>query len=211
MEIRIFDCLFTLLSRKAIYLKDFQALLIADLHLGKVNHFRKSGIPVPAKANDRNTEALIDLINTTEPREIIFLGDLFHSHYNEEWQVVGQVVDHFSGCRFELIKGNHDIMGHHQYDRYNIQVNEQKMLGSFILTHHPLEEVPAGAYNLAGHIHPGAQLRGKARQSMTLPCFYFGQQHGILPAFGSFTGLARIQITKGDRVFVVAQENVIEL
>jgi metallophosphoesterase superfamily enzyme len=51
-----------LMPQKAIYWKRERALLIADLHLGKVNHFRKSGIPVPSKANEKNLELMIDLI-----------------------------------------------------------------------------------------------------------------------------------------------------
>ena len=42
-------------------------LFLADLHLGKINHFRRSGIPVPSKANDRNLELLIDLLQFTKP------------------------------------------------------------------------------------------------------------------------------------------------
>ncbi len=55
----------TLLPEKAIWFKERKLLLLADLHFGKINHFRKSGIPVPARANDKNTELLINLLNQT--------------------------------------------------------------------------------------------------------------------------------------------------
>jgi hypothetical protein len=38
-----------------------------------------------------------------------------------------------------------------------------------------------------------------------------GARQMILPAFGSFTGLARIKPKKGDRLFVVTHSEVIEI
>lgn len=209
MKIELFEEVVHLLPLKAILLPSHKALLIADLHFGKINHFRKSGIPVPARANNKNTETLIDLLNTIKPERTIFLGDLFHSHYNEEWDVVGQVLKHFSLCRFELVRGNHDILSQRQYERHRITVYEEKLaLGKFVLTHQPLGNPPNGMYNLAGHLHPGVQMTGKGRQTITLPCFSFGKSQGILPAFGSFTGLARVLPRKEDRIFVVANNKV---
>lgn len=202
----------TLLAHKAIWLPLHQLVIISDLHFGKINHFRKSGIPVPPKANEKNAEQLIDILNLHKPKKTIFLGDLFHSHYNDEWEVLGQITKHFNTCKFELVRGNHDIMSEVQYQRHQIQVHENSLsVGRLVLTHEPMAEVPSGYYNLAGHLHPGIQLKGKARQSITLPCFHFGQHRGTLPAFGSFTGLARIKPKKEDRIFVVVENNVRQL
>src|SRR6188768_208965 len=200
-----------LMPQKAIYWRRERALLIADLHLGKVNHFRKSGIPVPSKANEKNLELMIELIESTDPLRVIFLGDLFHSHYNTEWEVFGELVKHFQSISFELVLGNHDILSEGQYIRKAIKLYTELRLGPFIFTHHPLEEMDDGLYNLAGHVHPGATLHGKARQSVTLPCFYFGKQQGILPAFGMFTGLARIKPKVEDGVYVIAENAVLKV
>lgn len=203
---------FELLAEKAVYWKEQNILLLADLHLGKINHFRKSGYPVPVSANDVNTTVLIDLLNKFNPGRTIFLGDLFHSHYNEEWEVLGQVIRHFKSCSFELVMGNHDIMSALQYERHQVRVHQSSLeIDNILFTHEPLAEVPGKKYNLSGHIHPGARLYGKGRQALTLPCFYFGQNKGILPAFGSFTGLYPLQPKKGDRVFVIAEGSVIEM
>jgi DNA ligase-associated metallophosphoesterase len=210
MEVELFREKVILLSQKALWFKARKLLLVADLHFGKINHFRKSGIPVPAKANDRNTELLISLLNQTKPERIIFLGDLFHSHYNEEWEVVGQIRKHFSACSFELVLGNHDILSELQYERHSMIVYPQELkIGDFVFTHEPLTDVQEGMYNLAGHLHPGVRLSGTGKQAMTLPCFYFGKQRGILPAFGSFTGLARVSPKKDERIFVIANDKII--
>lgn len=203
MDIEILDEHFVLYPQKAIFWKSQKALLISDLHLGKINHFRKAGIPVPAKANDHNLEVFLDVVALCKPQRVVCLGDLFHSHYNAEWEVFGEVVKHFSHIAFELVQGNHDIMGKYQYLRKGIQVYDSLTMGKFLLTHHPLEEVPEGMYNIAGHIHPGVSLRGKGRQALTLPCFFFGERQGFLPAFGKFTGLARIAPKKQDKVYIV--------
>lgn len=211
LEVEMAGERFTLLPQRACWLPTHNTLVVADFHLGKVNHFRKAGIPVPPAASDRNTEALIHLLQQWKPARCIFLGDLFHSHYNEEWEVMGQLTDHFTNCCFELVPGNHDILSRVQYERHRITVHPEMLgLGNLLLTHHPLEQ-PAGRYNLAGHVHPGITLRGKGRQSLTLPCFYFGKSGGLLPAFGAFTGLARIRPEPESRVFVVVDGRIMDV
>jgi DNA ligase-associated metallophosphoesterase len=211
MVVAIGNFSFELLSQKALYWPSKKILLIADLHLGKVNHYRKAGYPVPTRANDENTTVLIDLLNHYKPERILFLGDLFHSHYNEEWEVLGQVIRHFQSISFELVMGNHDIMSTLQYERHKVVVHKEELLiDDLLLTHAPLEEPKEGVYNLSGHIHPGAKLFGKGRQALLLPCFYFGKSQGILPAFGSFTGLYPVDVVKGDQVYVIAEGEVIE-
>ena len=209
MDVEILEEKFGLFPQKAVFWKSQDTLLLSDLHLGKINHFRKAGIPVPQKANDHNVEVLVDLIQMCKPRRIVCLGDLFHSHYNAEWEVFGEVVKHFSSITFDLVLGNHDIMGQYQYKRKGIVLHDQLRIGKFLLTHHPLESVPEGVYNMAGHIHPGVFLKGKGRQAVTLPCFYFGDNQAFLPAFGNFTGLARIAPKKEDKVYIVAENKVI--
>ncbi|MBX2894606.1 MAG: ligase-associated DNA damage response endonuclease PdeM [Cyclobacteriaceae bacterium] len=210
MEVEILEEVVELMPQKALWLKSKNVVLLADLHLGKINHFRKSGIPVPPQANHKNTDRLISVLQITKPERIIFLGDLFHSHYNGEWEVLGQVRRHFVNCSFELVLGNHDILSALQYQRNNLQLHVGTYrLGNLLLSHEPLASIPPDTYNICGHIHPAVRLRGTGRQSVTLPCFYFAKQQGVLPAFGSFTGTARIVPKKDDRIFVIAENKVI--
>ena len=139
-EVKIFSETLLLLPQKAAFWQKKNVLFLADLHLGKINHFRKAGIPVPAKANDKNLELLIDLLRFTKPDRVICLGDLFHSHYNPEWEVFGEVVKHFRNISFELVLGNHDIMSDIQYSRKGIRVHDTLRLDPFILTHHPMSK-----------------------------------------------------------------------
>ncbi len=211
MRIEIFGEEMVLYPEKILFLPDRKTLLVADLHFGKVNHFRKSGIAVPTKANMKNASLLIDVLNFLKPDRVIFLGDLFHSTYNQEWETVAQITHHFSACSFELVIGNHDILSLEKYHQIFLKVSQELTVESFILTHEPKEDVPAGMYNIAGHLHPGVRLKGGAGQGLMLPCFYFRSNQAILPAFGSFTGMAKIKPLKGERVFAITKDNVIDL
>jgi hypothetical protein len=57
-------------------------------------------------------------------------------------------------------------------------------------------------------------VSGRAFERLRLPCFWLGDEDvpahavGILPAFGSFTGMHRIAPRAGDRVFPVAGDVV---
>ena len=89
-------------------------------------------------------------------------------------------------------------------------VDEPLALGPFALCHHP--EPVAGRYVLAGHWHPCISLHGRANERLRLPCFWLGHEVGhavgVLPAFGAFTGMHPIERRPGDRVYVVAGEEV---
>jgi DNA ligase-associated metallophosphoesterase len=194
---------------KAIYWEEQQMLLLSDLHLGKAAHFRKAGIAVPSMAGQSNWDRLHSLLLDFEPKEVCFLGDLFHSDYNRVWEEVGDLTEQFHNVHFRLVQGNHDILAKADYQRVGLEVCPSLAIGPFELTHEPVEDSTSGRYNLAGHIHPGVRLRGGGRQRLRLPCFYFGKKGGILPAFGAFTGLATIQPKKGDQVFVIAEDSVV--
>lgn len=200
-----------LLPEKAIYCPDYSTLLIADLHLGKANHFRKSGIPVPQNTNKSNLDRLILLIQKHAPDRVIFLGDLFHSHYNIEVEEFKNVLDSFAEISFELVQGNHDIMSPYQYEKLKIKVHKDQLnLGTFVLTHEPLEEEHQN-YNLAGHIHPSVRLKGRGRQQLKFPCFYFGEHRGLLPAFGEFTGTHSLKPKPKDKIFIIVNDEVISV
>lgn len=203
---------FNLLPEKAIYWKEQETVLIADLHLGKASHFRKAGIAVPHKAEVNNIMKLGKVIREWNPRSVVFLGDLFHSYHNRMWEEFGKFLEMHNGIDYQLVLGNHDIMTEEEYDKFNIKLLQEPVtFEPFTISHYPLEEVSEQEYNLAGHIHPSVRMFGRANQSLRLPCFYFTENQGVLPAFGSFTGMFKMNPKKGDRVFVIADDEVLEV
>lgn len=197
---------------KAIYWQETETLLLADLHLGKAVHFRKAGIAAPDAVEDTNFDHLISLLLSFEPKRVLLLGDLFHSNYNMVWEEWEDLLAQFSHVSFELVPGNHDILHPERYQKSRMVIKSTELdEGPFLFTHEPMEDIPEGVYNLCGHIHPGVRLHGNGRQSLRLPCFFFGERRGILPAFGSFTGLAMLSVSRGDQVFGIADGEVIPL
>lgn len=69
----------------------------------------------------------------------------------------------------------------------------------------PTEDArPAGgSYYFSGHLHPGIRLRGMGKQSLQFPCFYFGSDYAVLPAFGRWTGTVSIDPAPKDNVFAI--------
>ena len=76
-EIVIFKNHFYLHKTGAIFWKEKNTLLLADIHLGKVGHFRKSGIPVPRKVESVFYDKISKLKNSLNFSQIIFLGIYF--------------------------------------------------------------------------------------------------------------------------------------
>lgn len=202
-----------LLPERAVFLKDKKILILSDLHLGKINHFRRAGIAVPPSANNANTEILIKLLMELKPKRVIFIGDLFHSYYNSEWEVLGQILKHFSNCSFELVPGNHDIMSETQYARHKIKIHSEEFALSkkITLTHIPVEVRNQDRYYISGHIHPAITLHGRGRQSLTFPCFWFGRKQGFLPAFGVFTGFKRVRPESDDKIYGIVNGKVVPM
>lgn len=185
-------------------------LILADLHLGKVTHFRKNGIPLPKQVEKDNYDRFSYLILNYHPEVILILGDLFHSHYNDEWEAFLNFISLFPKKEFILVKGNHDILDKKKYLGPNLTVyNEDFQSGPFHFTHHP--EKHEHLYNICGHIHPSVRLRGKGLQRLNLPCFYFSIESAVLPAFGSFTGTYRVEPKKTDEIYAITEKQVIQV
>ncbi|GGW26080.1 ligase-associated DNA damage response endonuclease PdeM [Arenibacter certesii] len=208
MEITIGDTLFTLHPSGAVYWKDQNMLLIADVHLGKISHFRKFGSAIPQKAINTNFERLNKLVSYFNPDKICFLGDLFHSTLNNEWGLFEVWVKNQSSAII-LIKGNHDIISPEKFSELGIQMERELLLNQFLLTHHP--EIREGVFNISGHIHPGIKVRGVGRQSLSVPCFHKQLNQLTLPAFGAFTGKFLITPKIGDAIYATAADEVIKI
>ena len=199
-----------LLPEKAIYWQDQQTLICADLHLGKAGHFRKAGVPIPGNVHWEDLGRLSLLLEAWQPRELLLLGDLFHSDINNEWTFFERWMEQYPRLKVVLVKGNHDILPNAAYEISNLSVVTAPLeRGPYSFTHHPTST--SNLYNLAGHIHPSVALQGRGRQRISLPCFYFGLKGGILPAFGRFTGTARITPAPKEAVFGITQDRVIAL
>ena len=202
-----------LLRQRAVFLPVEGLLLVADLHLGKAQSFRRLGVPVPSGTTADALARLDACLDATGACGIVFLGDLIHAARSRSpatWDAVARWRARHAGLALTLVRGNHDRHAGDPPPEWRIDcVEEPLRLGPLALAHHP-HPVP-GAYVLAGHVHPAAWLGGRARDRLRLPCFHFGPEVGVLPAFGAFTGAHVMPRAPGDRVFVVHGEGVAAL
>lgn len=167
---------------------------------------------MPARAQEANMELLATLVMRIKPRRVIFLGDLFHSHYNSAWESFGNWMSAFSHIQFDLVAGNHDILSDHQYHKYGIGLYQEiKITDQIVLRHIPEEKKSENIlFQICGHLHPAVMLRGKGRRTEKFACFWFSEHSLIMPAFGEFTGVHCITPKKNDRIFFIADEKVID-
>jgi uncharacterized protein len=198
-------------AQRSIFWEEQKALIVSDLHFGKTGHFRKSGIPVPQGIYKEDLQRLVNLLHFFKPGKLLVVGDFFHSHANMELDWFKKWRDDFSHLQIILIRGNHDILKGSWYREAMIDVIENELeLSPFIFTHERCED-HADLYTFCGHIHPGIYLQGLGKQALRLPCFYFGANHCILPAFSKFTGTALIAPEPKESVFAIVDNSLVQM
>lgn len=211
MQIELAGTSIILLHEKGIFLPLKSILVVGDLHLGKAMHFRKAGIFMPAESALKDYKTLHTLMSAYKPKEVFFLGDLFHSNHNSEWQQFVSFIQSFSHIGFTLIKGNHDVLKESFYQQLNINIIAKALqIENLLFSHEPMDEIPLGTINIAGHIHPGCVIRGLGRQQLRLPCFYFKDGRFLMPAFGNLTGL-QIMEHQNAIIFAILPDKVVAL
>ena len=202
----------------ALYLSAQRTLLVADAHFGKAVSFRKLGVPVPSGTTAGTLSRLDAALADTGAAHVVFLGDFLHSVRSHSAGTLGALQawrEANAQLQLTLVRGNHDDRAGDPpaHLRFTV-VDEPLRLGPFALCHHP--RPVEGAYVLAGHWHPCISIAGRAFERLRLPCYWFGddsgqlprQAVGVLPAFGSFTGMHRIEPRAGDRIFPIADDTV---
>ena len=207
-SLQIRDHHFILHPSGALFWEDEKILFISDVHLGKVTHFRKYGAAIPAGLVHKNFELLDAVMTYFRPARLCFLGDLFHSNLNSEWQFFENWISKYSTWIW-LVTGNHDIISPLKFESLGIFLNDEIRLQDFLLTHHP--RIQKGYFNISGHIHPAVRLKGRGRQSLRLPCFFKSTDQLILPAFGKFTGTHVVPVTKNDEVYACTKTEVLKI
>lgn len=203
-----------LLSERVAFWPARKALFVADFHLGKAASFRRAGIPLPAGTTTENVTRLDRAIDRTGAAEVVFLGDFLHSAQGRAPRTLERFHawrESRAKVRLTLVRGNHDAKAGDPPCEWDVAcIDPGERLGPFVLNHEP-GPARGGGYALAGHIHPAVRLKAAGEKALRLPCFWFGARYGVLPAFGAFTGNAEVLPRRGDQVFVIAEEEVLQV
>jgi DNA ligase-associated metallophosphoesterase len=201
---------FLLMAQRAALWKEQQTLLIADPHFGKAASFRLHGIAIPRGTTRYDLDRLSELIRLYRPRQLVILGDLIHTARSKSLDVLLELRQwrlKFSDLKIRLIQGNHDRGAGDPPLELNIdRIQNEYRVGPIIFTHQPCQR--SNGYTIAGHVHPAVRLKGKGRRHERFACFCFRADYAILPAFGSFTGHHLIRPSGEDRVYIVAEGQI---
>ncbi|NDY89663.1 ligase-associated DNA damage response endonuclease PdeM [Ideonella sp. TBM-1] len=189
------------------------AVLVADVHLGKARTFRRLGVPVPESTTRENFERLDRLLACWPARQLVVLGDLFHSAD----ALTPEVLSAWQAWRARhadrevlLVTGNHDQRAGPMPPQLGMTAVADTLVWSGVQLSHDDAPVPgaAGRPVVCGHWHPVACLRGRAHDRLRLPCFVVDPERLVLPSFGAFTGGHPAQAEPGRLRFVLAAGQV---
>ena len=159
-------------------------LVIADLHLGKGDIFRRHGIAVPSGGTGGDLARLDALIARTGAAELWVLGDMLHgdpagSRGRAAWTAFRAA---HRDLAIRVIAGNHDRALHAA--ALDVAIDAAAVRdGPFEFRQAPATR--PGAHVLCGHLHPVLRLAPLRRQ---FPAFVLDPDTTILPAFSLFTG-----------------------
>lgn len=170
-------------GQRAAYLPDADAVVLADLHVGRD---AASNISLPLGEHDDLVDRMEGVFDTFDPATVVVAGDLLHVH-GDVPDGVRETVDAIlatvreSGAEFRVVRGNHDTM----LDAFDVQGEEAVELSDGTAVCHGHEDPPVDADRyVVGHEHPAVEIEGTRH-----PCFLYGpaQHEGadvlVLPAF----------------------------
>ncbi len=170
----------------ALYIPEFDALLVADLHLEKASSLARRGVHLPPYDTRATLEYLSFSLGAARPKRLILLGDSFHdeeAHQRIDATDVAELARLTRGIDIIWLAGNHDpsppkaLGGHHA---------DEIILGPITLRHIP-GTLSHEDIEIAGHLHPAASLAQRGR-SLRRKCFVGHERRLVMPAYGSFTG-----------------------
>ena len=196
-----------LLGDRALWWPARSALLLADLHLGKADIFRRAGIALPTGGTEGDLIRLRQLIRRTGCAQVWILGDVLHgplhrAAWHQQWMAWRSTQP---TLQVHVIRGNHDraLEG----ATLAVDVHEEGVpMGPFLLRHTPCRA--PGRHVIAGHVHPLAAPRGLMRR---FPAFWLQEGLTVLPAFSRFTAGVVPQLEAQDRLVACVEGSAIAM
>jgi DNA ligase-associated metallophosphoesterase len=183
----------------ALYVPEFDALLVADLHLEKASSLARRGVHLPPYDTRATLEHLSFSLAAARPKRLILLGDSFHddeAHLRIDPGDIAELARLTRGVDIIWLAGNHDpsppkTLGGHYADEI--------VLGPITLRHIPTA-LAADEIEIAGHLHPAASLAQRGR-SLRCKCFVGHERRLVMPAYGSFTGSLSVSAAPFQAIF----------
>lgn len=189
-------------ARRAVWLEEERALLVADLHLGYAWSHRQQGNLLPIAGTEDTLDRLQALAAEYQPSEIIVLGDIIHTAVTEEAVLADlrRLHDLAGGVPVRLITGNHDAQLASMLELAGLDapLHEDIVFDGHLLLHgHGSDDRDAdfrcreaarrGGRVILGHEHPAITLSDGVATTVRCPCFLVGDDILVLPAFSPWS------------------------
>ena len=170
----------------ALYLKDEQILVLADLHIGYEEKLVKQGVLVPKfhfRDLVKRVEGIFDSLEKRKKKVdvVVINGDLKHEFgriSDEEWRNTLKMLD-FLGRKCEkivLVKGNHDTILGPIADKRKVMFVDSFLDGDKMIIHgDKIVKIPSAVKTIIiGHDHPAVSIYEDLRKEV-YKCFLVGK------------------------------------
>ena len=171
----------------ALWWREREMVIVADLHLEKGSSFAGRGNLLPPYDSRETLSRLAALIRQFRPRQVVALGDSFHDAEAPLRLAAedGECLRQLTGLtQWIWISGNHDPA---PPDGFGGDVVPELTVGPLVFRHAALPERERAAGEVSGHYHPKISLLVRDRR-ISGRCFVTDGDRLILPAFGAYTG-----------------------
>lgn len=167
----------------AVYLEEYDSIVIADLHLGIEGILSKEGVYLPRRVSKATFDIVISAIEDVEPKKVIFLGDVKHGFsllHVSEWVELKELFNRLinRGLEVVVVRGNHDNYLGVLLGKYRVPFIEGVLdLPPYSLIHghkdHRIDNL--NQIIIMGNEHPSIMLRDMTGIYHKFKAFLFGR------------------------------------
>jgi DNA ligase-associated metallophosphoesterase len=165
-----------------------RTLIVSDLHLEQGSSSARFGGFVPPYDTMASLRQLAEVLYRYAPDRVIMLGDSFHDRHAFQrlsFAAKAKLISlqaHVSD--WVWITGNHDPL---PPEGLRGRILDELSIETIGFRHEPAKDIMSGFFEIAGHLHACARVRGKSG-SVRRKCFAVDRRRIIMPAFGAYTG-----------------------
>lgn len=176
---------------RAAFFPDADALVCADLHLGRGHG---SSIALPVDTGAETVDRLRALLARFAPAEVVVAGDVLHAFTRVPAPTEAAIEDvravaADAGAALVLVAGNHDAMLETVAD----PVDAHRLADGTVVAHGHDEPALEAQRYVIGHDHPAIVIEGRRRPCVLWgPDAYRGAEVIALPAFDRLAAGTRV-------------------
>lgn len=179
----------------ALYIKEHDALVISDTHIGYESELNAMGVMIPRTQYSSIIKRLDNITKGKRFSKIVVNGDIKHKFgtiSDQEWRDTLEFLDYLKkrSDTLILIKGNHDTILDKISNKKGIALKVSLRLGTILITHgDKLIRLSKDIDTIIiGHEHPAISIREEARVEK-FKCFLKGKYRGrsliVQPSFNT--------------------------